>query len=232
MIELVALDIAGTTVDDHGGVYEALLLAVRTTGAACTPSDVERWMGADKRVALHALAELGGIELDGAGVEQAYSAFSEILAAQYRAHPPVPIRGAPAALSAVRERGIKAALTTGFARDVAYPLLESIGWEVGGGAIDALVCVDEVAHGRPAPDLIHEAMRRTAVSDPAAVLAAGDTVVDLRAARNAGAIAVGVGTGKLGLEGLASEPHDYLIDSVADLPALIERVSADRKATS
>ncbi len=225
MIELVALDMAGTTIDDHGGVYEALLRAVRATGASCTPADVERWMGADKRVALRALAELGGRGLDDDGVERAYAAFGEILADAYGSHPPVPIDGVPQALSELAERRVKVALTTGFARDVASPLLESIGWAIGDGVIEAVVCVDEVARGRPAPDLIEEAMRRTGVVEPARVLAAGDTVVDLQAARNAGVVTVGVGTGNLGFDGLRGEPHDYLLASVADLPALVATLS-------
>jgi phosphoglycolate phosphatase len=221
MIELVALDMAGTTIDDHGAVYEALLHAALATGASCTEADVEHWMGADKRVALHALAELGGVSLDEDGIEKAYSKFSDLLAERYRAEPPVPIAGVPQALAALKADGVKVALTTGFARDVAYPLLDSIGWAAGNGLIDAVVCVDEVAAGRPAPDLINQAMERTGVSDPTHVVAAGDTVVDLRAAKSAGVLAVGVGTGKLGLEGLRHEPHDYLLDSAADLPALL-----------
>jgi phosphonatase-like hydrolase len=221
VIELVALDIAGTTIDDAGAVYDALLQAALGTGAACSESDVEQWMGADKRAALAALAALGGVSLDSDGVELAYSAFSRLLAERYRDHPPSPISGVPAAMSELQAKGVRVALTTGFAGDVAHRLLESVGWRVGDGLIDAVVCVDEVPAGRPAPDLIREAMRRTGVIHANHVLAAGDTVVDLRAARNAGVVAVGVGTGKLGLDGLRAEDHDYLLDSAAELPALV-----------
>lgn len=34
MIELVVLDVAGTTIEEHGSVYDALEAAVRAAGAA------------------------------------------------------------------------------------------------------------------------------------------------------------------------------------------------------
>ncbi len=217
---------AGTTIDDHGAVYEALREAAVSTGADCTTEQVELWMGADKRAALRGLAAIGGVELDEDEVESAYATFRDLLVKAYASNPPTAIDGVPAALAELRSRGVKVALTTGFAHDVADPLLSSLGWVPGGELIDAVVCVDEVAAGRPAPDLILLAMERTGVSDSSHVVAVGDTLFDLRAGRNAGVVSVGVGTGKLGLEGLAKEPHDYLLASVADLPRLVASVDA------
>lgn len=223
MIELVALDMAGTTIEEHGAVYAALHDAVTTEGGTVTEEQVQDWMGTDKRVALRALVELGGGgALDADGVERAYATFRDLLADRYRQHPPAPIPGVPEALANLRADGVRVALTTGFARDVAEPLLATLGWVEGGDLIDAVVCVDEVAAGRPAPYLIFRAMERTGIVAVDRVLAAGDTIVDLQAATNAGVAAVvGVGTGKLGLDALAVHPHTHLLPSVADLPALV-----------
>jgi phosphonatase-like hydrolase len=115
---------------------------------------------------------------------------------------------------------VQVALSTGFSRDVADPLLAALGWDA--QVVDAVVTVDEVAAGRPAPYLIFRAMERTGVFDVRRVLVAGDTVVDLRAGVNAGVAAVvGVGTGKLGFAELGRERHTHLLPSVADLPALV-----------
>lgn len=114
-------------------------------------------------------------------------------------------------------------LDTGFSDDVAAPLLESLGWTVGEGSahtLDAIVTTSEVASGRPAPYMIHHAMEKTGVVDVRSVLAAGDTAVDVQAARNAGAVAVGVLTGKLTREQLESQPGVVVLESVADVPAL------------
>ena len=68
--------------------------------------------------------------------------------------------------------------------------------------------------------MIHHTMELTGVTDVRRVLAAGDTVVDVQAARNAGVIAVGVLSGALTRAELAEHPHDFLLDSVADIPDL------------
>ncbi|MDQ4502607.1 phosphonatase-like hydrolase [Sinomonas sp. ASV322] len=228
MIQLAAFDIAGTTVDDHGHVYRALEDAVRENGVDVRAEDLQTWMGADKIEAIRALLRLGGYAgVDAADVERTVAAtfahFRTILAERYAAEPPTPFPGVVEALAELRGRGIKVALTTGFSRDVAAPLLESIGWTVGEGpehTLDALVTTSDVAAGRPAPYMIHRAMEKTGVLDVSAVLAAGDTVVDVQAARNAGAIAVGVLTGKLTREEFASQPGVVVLESVADVPAL------------
>lgn len=219
MIELVALDMAGTTIDDRGAVYDALREAVEAEGVEVAPADLQRWMGTDKRSAISALASIGGVEVD---VETAYARFRSTLRDRYDADPPRPIEGIEAALRRLRSDGVRVALTTGFAHDVAGPLLASLGWTVGGELVDAVVCADEVAEGRPAPYLVFRAMEKTGTHDVARVLVAGDTLVDLEAGTNAGAGAVvGVGTGKLDLDALAQAPHTHLLPSLATLPELV-----------
>lgn len=231
MIELVALDMAGTTIDEHGSVYAALHDAVAALGADVDDELVQEWMGTDKREAIAALVELGGGgRLEADGVERGYETFRSLLQARYREQPPRPIDGVPDALAELRASGVQVALTTGFARDVAEPLMAGLGWTVGGdrSTVDAVVCADEVAAGRPAPYLIFRAMERTDARRVDRVLVAGDTLVDLRAGMNAGVAAVvGVGTGKLSLEQLAVEPHTHLLASVADLPALVASLAGD-----
>lgn len=225
MIELVALDMAGTTIDDHGSVYVALRKSVEETRASVADDDLQQWMGTDKVTAIRALAELGGAHLDEAAVAAAFDRFRTILADFYRETPPVALPGVEDALRELRSRGIRVALTTGFSDEVATPLLASLGWTVGDGdahLLDAVVTTSHVTAGRPAPYLIHHAMELTGVTDVRQVLAAGDTIVDLLAAHNAGVIRVGVLTGALGREALSAHPHDYILDSVADLPGLAE----------
>ncbi|MEJ1229509.1 MAG: phosphonatase-like hydrolase [Galbitalea sp.] len=223
MIELVALDMAGTTIDDHGSVYVALTRAVEETGATVADADLQRWMGTDKVTAITALMELGGEEPEPLRVLAAFERFREILAESYRDNPPVALPGVEDALAELRARGILIALTTGFSDDVALPLLDSLGWTVGAGdehLLDAVVTTSQVTAGRPAPYLIHHAMELTGVTDVHVVLAAGDTVVDLLAAHNAGVIGVGVLTGALTRAQLAEHPHDHILQSVAALPGL------------
>lgn len=222
MIKLVACDMAGTTIDEHGDVYVALARCVEETGAATTPEAVQEWMGADKVEAITALIEAGGGTADPETVAAAFVRFKELLVEFYDANPPVALEGVEDAFRELRRQGVKVALTTGFSRDVAEPLLERLGWRVDDDSLlDAVVCSDEVAAGRPAPHMIHRAMELTGVQDVRAVVAAGDTVNDLAAANNAGVTAVGVLTGKLGREDLAAHPHHHILDGVKDIPALL-----------
>lgn len=225
MIDLAAFDMAGTTIDDHGQVYLALQDAVEELGAPVAAADLQRWMGTDKVAAITAMARLGGLEPTPEQVAGAFERFRAILAERYAAQPPVALPGVEDAIAVLRGRGIKVALTTGFDDDVAWPLLASLGWTVGPGpghTVDAVVTTSEVAAGRPAPYMIHRAMEKTSVVDVQRVLAAGDTVVDIQAATNAGAISVGVLTGKLGRTELSGHRHHHILESVAQVPGLAE----------
>ena len=214
---------AGTTVDDHGLVYVALADSVRETGATVSEFDLQTWMGTDKLTAIGALMTLGGADPDGA--PEAFERFRVILAGSYLATPPIALPGVENALRSLRELGVQVSLTTGFSDDIAYPILDAIGWSVG-DQLDAVVTTSDVSAGRPAPYLIHHAMEQTGVQDVATVLAAGDTIVDLVAARNAGAVGVGVLTGALTRDELARHPHHHILPSVVevlDLPEVTGR---------
>jgi phosphoglycolate phosphatase-like HAD superfamily hydrolase len=90
------------------------------------------------------------------------------------------------------------------------------------GTLDAVVCADEVDTGRPAPDMIREAMARTGVTDAARVLVAGDTVLDVRAGRAAGAgLVIAVLTGAQEAAELRAEGPTHVLGGVAGVPALL-----------
>lgn len=223
-IELAALDIAGTTLDEGGAVYRVLTDVVRDAGAPADDADVRTWMGADKREAITALLTVGAATPDAETVERVHGQFVERLSAAYAAVPPVPFPGVEEALATLRARGVRVVLTTGFDRTVTDPLLASVGWSVG-EQLDAVVCASEVAAGRPEPFMIRRAMELTGVTDPAAVLVAGDTVLDVRAGLAAGAgIVVGVLTGAQTEAELAAEHPTHILAGVSLLPGLIGSV--------
>lgn len=220
MIDLVALDIAGTTLDDGGAVYDALRQAVEERGATVAPNDLQTWMGTDKVTAIDALLRLGEFTPTPEQVQDSFDRFRTILRDRYAARPAAILPGVDDAVRTLRDAGISVALTTGFSRDIVELLLDSVGWSVGDD-LDAVITTDDVPAGRPAPFMIHRAMERTGTLDVRRVLAAGDTVVDLRAANNAGVISVGVLTGQTPRSLLEAEPHDRILPSVSALPELI-----------
>ena len=223
MIQLAVFDMAGTTIDDHGLVYQALRGSVEESGATVAATDLQLWMGTDKLTAINALMKLGGVEPSGKAVHRAFGRFRTMLTEFYAGQPPISLPGIEPALQTLRERGLKIALTTGFDDDVAYPLIESLGWSVGPeGLVDAVVTTTDVRAGRPAPCMIQRAMERTGAQDVRRVLSAGDTLVDVQAAQNAGVLSVGVLTGSLTADDFKAVAPDYVLPSVAQVPDLTE----------
>jgi len=228
LVDLVVLDIAGTSVQEGGAVYLALREAVEAAGGRPDAGDLATWMGADKREAITALLCCGvpGTDVPPADrVETIYTDFRDRLLDAYRQRPPVPVTGVPETITTLRRHGVRVALTTGFSRDVTDPLLERLGWD--DGFVDAVVTVEDVPAGRPMPYLVFRAMERTGTADVRRVLVAGDTTRDLEAGTNAGAgFVVGVLTGGHDHRTLGAQRHTHLLDSAARITELV--LPADR----
>jgi phosphonatase-like hydrolase len=214
-IDLVIFDMAGTTVQDDGQVPAAFEAALAEHGIAVSAETIRGVRGASKRQAIAALMPDGPER-----VEQVYASFRGHLARLYRAG----VRSVPeteTVFAWLRGRGIRVALNTGFDRDTVQLLLTALGWA--DGVVDAVVCGDEVARGRPAPYLIFRCMEAAGVESVHRVAAIGDTVLDLRAGHNAGVhLNLGVLSGAGSREQLAAEPHTSLLASVAEFPGLLK----------
>jgi len=217
MIKLVVLDMAGTTVRDAGQVPQAFVSALAAHGVVVKPQAISNLRGASKRQAiLDLLPDSADRE---AQAHRVYATFVEHLARAFE-NSVEPVPGAPAAISMLRIRGVRVALNTGFDRETTDLLLEALGWRQ--GFVDAVVCGDEVAQGRPAPFMIFRCMESTGVADVRSVAVAGDTVLDLQAGHNAGvALNIGVLSGAHDRSRMQNCPHTHLLDSVADIPAVL-----------
>lgn len=206
---LVVFDLAGTTIEDRGQVPAAFTAALATHGIVATADQITRVRGASKRQAIRAFVA------SDAEASRVYTAFQLELAARFEADGVNPIAGAAECFQALRHAGTRVALTTGFDRDITKLLIAALSWQ---DAADTIVCGDDVAQGRPAPDLIYRAMADTGVTDPALVATVGDTTLDLEAGARAGVgWNIGVLSGAHRRDALESAPHTHVIDSVAEL---------------
>jgi phosphonatase-like hydrolase len=217
-IALVALDIAGTSIDEGGAVYVALRSAVEYhIGNRITDDELDRWKGTGKRQAITGL--LG--QATAAEIDAVEAAFIGRLLDAYRSGPPVPLPGIVDAFAVLREHDVKIVLQTGYSRAIAGPLLEQVGWRVGRD-IDAVITSDQVEKSRPAPYLIFRAMESVGVQNASEVLVAGDTPNDLRAGANAGVrFVAGVLTGAYDAASLRREPHTHILPSAATIPEVL-----------
>ena len=180
-------------------------------------AQIHNLRGASKKQAISALLPPGGDQA--ARTEAVYETFRAQLAQRFNGTARE-VPGAAAVFAQLRGAGIKVALNTGFDRDTTRMLMRALLWEE--KMVDAIACGDEVAQGRPAPDLIRRCMALTGIADAGAVANVGDTILDLRAGHAAGTrLNIGVLSGAHGQAMLAAEPHTHLLASVADLPALL-----------
>jgi phosphonatase-like hydrolase len=220
-IKLVVFDIAGTIIEDHGEVISAFSRAFETSGIPFTEDELKRWKGASKRETIrHFVEQLGPNPEAEEKVETAYRCFRAELENLY-AQRMTPIPGSAATFAWCRDHGIRMATTTGFYRDLSHLILEKMGWR---DLFAANISSSDVRPGRPAPFMIFRAMEESGVEDVHQVINVGDTPLDLQSGRNAGVRGViGVLSGAHDRETLGREPCTHILESIAEIPALIER---------
>lgn len=223
-IKLVVFDLAGTVIEDAGQVPAAFTAALQNHGIEITPDSLREMRGASKREVIQRFVERqpGQSKADVlAHTETIYNSFRNTLAGMYEKDGVREIAGATEVFTWLQRRGVRVALNTGFDRTITELLLNSMQWD--GDLINAVVCGDDVAQGRPAPYLILRAMEMSGVTGVHQVTTVGDTVLDLQAGQNAGVrYNIGVLSGAHTKEQLERAPHTHLLSSVAELPALWE----------
>ncbi|MEM7269117.1 MAG: phosphonoacetaldehyde hydrolase [Pseudomonadota bacterium] len=199
MIRLVVFDWAGTLVD-HGS--RAPVLAFVETFAAfgveVTEAQARAPMGLPKRPHIEAMLADPVIAADWrqkqgdvteAAIDTLYATF-EPLAAETAAREADPILGVAKALSHLRSRNTHIGSTTGYARSIMEQVLPKAAAK--GVAPDCVICADEVAKGRPAPDGVLANMAHFGITDPTEVLKADDATPGIAEGVNAGARAIGI----------------------------------------
>ncbi|MBN8425342.1 phosphonatase-like hydrolase [Microbacterium esteraromaticum] len=219
-IELVVLDMAGTTVRDDGVVERAFQRAAERTGVAGRmPWEqalqyVRDTMGQSKIEVFTHLA--GG---DRVAAERATAAFEAAYDEIIAEHGAEEIPGARAAIEQLRNDGVQVALTTGFAPVTRDALLEALGWR---DLVDVALSPVDAGRGRPHPDLVLTALLRTGASSVQAVAVVGDTASDVLTGRRAGAgFVAGVLTGAHDEAALLGAQPDAVLRSVADLRSVL-----------
>ncbi len=226
MIELVVFDLAGTTVHDGDAVNACFRATLAAWGIESEPAVVNTVMGLPKPEAIRILLEQfgapGGVTPSLEIINAIHEDFTSRMRRYYAGDPAVrEVPGATAAFAALRRGGIKVALNTGFSRPIADVLLTRLGWRPP-AVIDADVTSDEVPRGRPHPDMIRHLMARLGIQDARRVAKVGDTRADLEEGTNAGCgLVIGVTTGSFSREQLQACPHSDILESVADVPALL-----------
>jgi phosphoglycolate phosphatase len=215
-ISVACLDMAGTTVADHGTVMSAFRAAMEQAGL--TPGGpgydraaaiVQATMGQSK------IEVFGRILGSAASAAAANAAFEQHYARIVQAGGIAPLPGAERTLAALRDAGIKICLATGFSPATRDAVLDALGWH---RLIDLALSPADAGRGRPWPDLPLTALLRLrggAVSELAVV---GDTASDVESGLRAGAgVVAGVLTGSGTRQELEQAGAQHVLDTVAGL---------------
>jgi phosphonatase-like hydrolase len=235
-IQLVVLDMAGTTIKDNNEVAKCFFIAAESTGLLVDPDQIVAMMGWSKKLVFETLwqQQIGQTHPDySAKVEASFIHFKEVLEKHYETQPVEPTEGCLELFHWLKSQGVKIALDTGFYRDVTNIILSRLGWDEGlnqqyvgsdHSLIQASITPSEIfnSEGRPAPFMIQKAMYRLGITDPQSVLHIGDTPVDLVSGKNANCYSFGVTSGSHTREQLARYPNDGLLDCLRELPEKIK----------
>lgn len=219
-IELVVLDMAGTTVSDDGTVERAFGRVAERQNIGATAEEREAaleyvrvTMGQSKIEVFRAIT--GDEERAQAANAAFEAAYAEIVAEEGVNEIP----GARLAIGQLQEAGITVALTTGFARPTVTAILDALDWN---DLADIVLTPADAGRGRPHPDMPLTALLRTETSSVEAMIVVGDTVSDMQSGTRAGAgLVIGVLSGAHGEEQLLAAGADEVISSVAELPELL-----------
>jgi phosphonatase-like hydrolase len=224
MVDLVVLDMAGTTVHDGDAVAECFLAAMAAAGLEISRKQANSVMGLPKPEAIRRLvaAAANSSELS-PRIEAIHADFIHRMKQHYQSSPDIrEVDGATSVFEQLKSAGIRVALNTGFSREIVDVLIERLGWNRN-SLIDAVVTSDEVARGRPYPDMILQLMAKLKVSSASRVAKAGDTPADLMEGTAAGCrYVIGVTNGTHTAAELKASPHTHLIDSITELPGLLQ----------
>jgi len=220
--ELIVFDLDGTLVDsapDLAFCADSLLVSLGRAPAG--EEGVRSWIGNGVPMLVRrALTGEMWPEEEPAGFDQALQRFltlyGENVCERSRLYP-----GAVDGLRALSAQGYRLACLTNKRSDFTMPLLEKLGvasW------LDYVGCGDQFEHPKPHPESLLKTAERFAVR-PAQCLMVGDSENDVEAARAAGYGLVCVSYGYHHCERPEDLDADALIDSIAELPALLRKAA-------
>ncbi|MBC7827049.1 MAG: HAD-IA family hydrolase [Chitinophagaceae bacterium] len=224
-IQLVVFDIAGTTVSDKGDVARAFIDACKKHGYDVAVEEVNKVMGFRKKEAIKILLEKFDAEHEDLNelIEKIHEAFLQNMISFYENDTDLqPLPYAQETFSILKQKGIRIALNTGFTKAITDTILKKLNWDTN-DIIDHVISSDEVPLGRPHPHMIRSIMDSLGIEEIKRVAKVGDTQVDIQEGRNSGCgLVVSVTTGAYSRVELEKYDPDFIIDSLKELPALIQ----------
>ena len=211
-VRLVIFDFDGTIADTRLNIVLTMRETMRELGlpeadeAACAATIGLRLKDGFGRL-------LPGVP--GETLDICVSTYRRLFDERKRTMAPKPFPGAVELLASFRERSILLAIASSRSSFTLAPMLRDMGLD---GAFDVVVCGDDVANPKPAPDAVLSILRRLNVP-PTAALVVGDMPVDIEMGRAAGVRTCGVLWGNAKREQLAASGADSIAVAMDEILA-------------
>jgi len=136
--------------------------------------------------------------------------------------------GALETLKALRKMGLKIGLCTVNSRNSTERILNQFKLDE---FFDSVTTREKVTHVKPNPEHCQATLNCLGV-DAAEAVVIGDSVNDILGAKDLKAIAVGLTTGFVPQEKLIDAGANYIVTSITDLPALVEKINKAESAVA
>ncbi len=218
-LELVVLDMAGTTVNENNVVYKTIHQTLVNENIECSLEQVLYYCaGKEKRTAIFDI--LSALHPDLASEDRVDSLFAVFKVALKEAYDQLDVQtfeGTIDFFDTLRKEGVAIALNTGYDKKTANKLLDKLKWQAG-TEYDTLITADDVQNGRPHPDMIHLAMEHTGISDASSVMKVGDSKIDIEEGHSAKCgYSVGITTGAQTEKELLEANPTFVVSSLPEI---------------
>lgn len=217
-VKLLVFDMAGTTVNEKGIVYQTLYDTIKNFGLNISQKEISNWHGSNKYEVLnHYLTNDSNVSLEIRNClrDQLYSNFDNNLKERYFNSSNLELIDPqlPELFQKIQKKNIKIALNTGYSQEIQESIIRRLNMNE---FIDDYISSEQVKLGRPYPYMIYNLMERNKIECIQSVMKFGDTQNDILEGTNANCLAsVGVLSGADNEEKLKGSTH--LLDNVMNI---------------
>lgn len=217
-VKLLVFDMAGTTVNEKGIVYQTLYDTIKNFGLNISQKEISKWHGSNKYEVLnHYLTNDSNVSLEIRNClrDQLYSNFDNNLKERYFNSSNLELIDPqlPELFQKIQKKNIKIALNTGYSQEIQESIIRRLNMNE---FIDDYISSEQVKIGRPYPYMIYNLMERNKIECVQSVMKFGDTQNDIYEGTNANCLAsVGVLSGADNEEKLKGATH--LLDNVMNI---------------
>ena len=222
-IKMFVFDMAGTTVNEKGIIYDTIYDTLKLLNYNVYKDDMWSWHGRSKNEILlyylnNKYNNANPYEIHNNNnilKHELLSTFKTNLKINYFNKGNIKLMNyrMPDLFNKIRDEGVKITLNTGYDAEIQQTIIDTLKMDA---FIDDYVSSDDVLNGRPYPDMIRLLMKRNEITNPNEVIKFGDTKNDILEGNNAKCfLSVGVLTGA-GDENELSRA-DYILNSVMDI---------------